>query len=152
MASAFTHLVAADLDVVGFHFGIQYSDLLGHRGLSHSIVAAVVLGAALAWAAARESKWTPVERRKATLAFVLAALSHGVLDGLTDGGLGVAFLAPFDATRYFLPWRPIPVAPIGLASFFSLRGWEVLKGELVVVWLPCLLVVTTFAAWRRLRS
>ena len=24
---------------------------------------------------------------------------------------GCAFFWPFDLTRYFLPWRPIPVAP-----------------------------------------
>src|SRR4029079_1673869 len=28
--------------------------------------------------------------------------------------LGCALLWPFDLTRYFAPWRPIPVAPIGL--------------------------------------
>nr|HRC76832.1 rhodanese-like domain-containing protein [Kouleothrix sp.] len=33
---------------------------------------------------------------------------HGVLDAMTDGGLGVAFFAPFSATRYFFPFRPIP--------------------------------------------
>jgi hypothetical protein len=28
--------------------------------------------------------------------FFLAAASHGLLDAMTDGGLGVAFFAPFD--------------------------------------------------------
>ena len=27
------------------------------------------------------------------------------------GGLGVAFFSPFSNARYFLPWRPIRVAP-----------------------------------------
>ena len=44
--------------------------------------------------------------------------SHGVLDALTDGGPGVAFLAPFDDTRYFFPWRPIRVSPLW-RGFFS---------------------------------
>jgi hypothetical protein len=33
---------------------------------------------------------------------------------MTDGGLGCALFWPFDTTRYFAPWRPIPVSPIGL--------------------------------------
>jgi inner membrane protein len=44
--------------------------------------------------------------------------SHGILDAMTDGGLGVAFFSPFDDTRCFFPFRPIKVSPIGL-SFFS---------------------------------
>ena len=32
-----------DLDVIGFRFGVQYGDLLGHRGLSHSLAFAGVL-------------------------------------------------------------------------------------------------------------
>ena len=34
-----------DLDVIGFSFGIQYADMLGHRGLTHSIFFAILLGA-----------------------------------------------------------------------------------------------------------
>jgi hypothetical protein len=41
-------------------------------------------------------------------------VSHALLDTMTDGGLGCALLWPFDLTRYFAPWRPIPVSPIGL--------------------------------------
>jgi inner membrane protein len=51
----------------------------------------------------------------------LATASHGVLDAMTDGGLGVAFFSPFDNRRYFLPWRPIVVSPISIARFFSGR-------------------------------
>ena len=56
------------------------------------------------------------------LSLFMATASHGVLDAMTDGGSGVAFLAPFDDTRYFLPWRPIPVSPIGVSRFFSGAG------------------------------
>jgi hypothetical protein len=38
---------------------------------------------------------------------------------MTDGGLGIAFFAPFDNTRYFLPFGPIKVSPIGPASGHS---------------------------------
>lgn len=57
--------------------------------------------------------------------------SHPLLDILTDGGLGCALFWPFDGTRYFAPWRPIPVAPIGLA-FFSPFGLTVAIWEAVI--------------------
>lgn len=34
-----------DLDVIGFSFGIQYGDLWGHRGMTHSLLFAVLLTA-----------------------------------------------------------------------------------------------------------
>jgi len=61
----------------------------------------------------------------------LVLVSHPLLDTLTDGGLGCALFWPFDLTRYFAPWRPIPVAPIGLA-FFSPFGLFVAAVELVI--------------------
>ena len=75
----------------------------------------------------------------------LVAASHGVLDAMTNGGLGVAFLSPFDTSRYFLPWRPIEVSPLALSRFFSARGFAVLQSELVWIWLPTVLVAAT--AW-----
>ena len=66
--------------------------------------------------------------------------SHSILDGLTNGGLGVALLAPFDNSRYFFPFRPIEVSPIGLA-FFGERGYTVIKSEIIWVWVPALSVV-----------
>src|SRR6266540_4876570 len=38
------------------------------------------------------------------------ALRHGFFDAMTNGGLGVAFFAPFDSRRYFLAFRPLEVA------------------------------------------
>ena len=35
-----------DLDVAGFAFGVRYADLLGHRGLSHSLPFAALVAAA----------------------------------------------------------------------------------------------------------
>jgi inner membrane protein len=59
---------------------------------------------------------------------------------MTDGGLGVAFFAPFHNERYFFPWRPIAISPIGM-GFFSERGLEVIISELRWVWLPSAIVV-----------
>lgn len=64
---------------------------------------------------------------------------------MTNGGLGVAFLAPFSAERYFFGWRPMLVSPIGIHRFFSERGLAVLQSEIVWVWIPSLLLIT--ATW-----
>jgi len=64
---------------------------------------------------------------------------------MTDGGLGVAFFSPCDNQRYFLPWRPIHVSPIGAGRFFTHRGLEVLQSELLWIWLPATLLATS--AW-----
>lgn len=121
-----------DLDVVGFALGVRYGDLLGHRGLSHSLVFAAIVATAFLFGLG------PCPRRAAVWWFLfLCTASHGVLDAATDGGLGVAFFSPFSNERYFWPWRPIRVAPIGLTRIFSERGMAVLQTELVWIWLPC---------------
>jgi inner membrane protein len=65
---------------------------------------------------------------------------------MTDGGLGVAFFAPFSNERWFLPWRPIRVSPIGVAAFFSSRGRAVLESELRIVWLPAA-ILAVLGVW-----
>ena len=57
-------------------------------------------------------------------------MSHALLDTLTDSGLGCALFWPFDDTRHFAPWQPIPVAPIG-TGFLSERGLRVELAELL---------------------
>ncbi|HKA15984.1 MAG TPA: metal-dependent hydrolase [Myxococcota bacterium] len=123
---------APDLDVIGFAFGIPYGHWLGHRGVTHGIPFAAALAAAVAWV------WFRPLRVRAWLYLFFATASHGALDALTNGGLGVALLSPFDTTRYFAPFRPIEVSPIGIAGFLSARGVAILENELVWVWLPCL--------------
>lgn len=144
--------VAPDLDVIGFALGIPYGDLLGHRGLSHSLPFALAFGAAAAWPLAR--LWR-VDFRLLWLYFFLCLASHGLLDALTGGGLGIAFFAPFTNERYFLDFRPIRVSDIGVGDFRTGRWMTVLLSELRWVWLPALGLAATglFAArlsrWRR---
>ena len=116
--------LAPDLDVLAFRFGIPYEHAFGHRGATHSILAAL-LGACLIALVARCANH-PFGVTAVCSALVLA--SHGFLDGLTDGGLGVAYFWPWSDTRHFLPWRPIPVAPIGL-GLLTPRGLMVLAVE-----------------------
>jgi inner membrane protein len=131
-----------DADVVGFAFGIRYADLLGHRGLSHSFLFAAVTGCLVAALLTRRAHGS--RRARLAVHFSLVTASHALLDALTDGGLGVALFAPFSRERYFLPWRPIEVSPIG-AGFFSARGADVLLSELRWIWMPS--VVAAMAGW-----
>jgi inner membrane protein len=127
-----------DADVVGFALGVNYGDPWGHRGATHSFTFSVVVGLAVALAL-RLAR--PRSGRTALIAIAVLA-SHAILDTMTDGGLGCALLWPFDLTRYFAPWRPIPVAPIGLA-FFSPYGGIIALTELVL-FSPLLLFALRF--------
>lgn len=130
-----------DADVVGGAFGVPYGASWGHRGATHSFVFAAAVGAVMAVAA----PWAAAPGRTFLVAALVVA-SHPVLDMLTDGGRGCAIFWPFDDTRYFLPWRPLPVAPIGL-GFLSARGLKVSLVELVA-FAPLFL----FALWPRRRA
>ena len=141
--------VVPDFDVIGFRFGVNYADPLGHRGLTHSLIFAIALGAAIvALSHARAG-----QTRLAVWAYLaLATASHGIFDAFTDGGLGVALFAPFTHERFFFPWRPIEVSPIGLSRFFSARGADVFMSELVWVGIPALAVALLGLAITRRRE
>jgi inner membrane protein len=136
--------MAADADVLAFRFGIPYEHALGHRGFSHSLVAGALLGAAF-WGYA---KWRARERRaeigwRAFAALIAVAVSHPLLDMLTDGGLGCAVFAPFSWERYFFPVTPVPVSPIGPRA----GVWGVFGAEILFFWPLCAGAVV--AAWAR---
>jgi len=57
---------------------------------------------------------------------------------MTNGGKGCAVFAPFDNSRYFLPFRPIKVAPFTLKALLGERGIAIIKSEFVYLWLPSL--------------
>jgi inner membrane protein len=142
--------VLPDLDVIGFPLGIQYGDLWGHRGMSHSVMFAALLAGILV------ALWY---RGKPAIAmaglytyFFLSTASHGVLDAMTNGGLGVAFFSPFDTTRYFFSIRPVLVSPIGISEFFSSYGARVLANEAVWIWLPTLALFLLLRAIQHLRG
>lgn len=138
-----------DLDVIGFGLGVNYGDPFGHRGFTHSLFfAALLAGAAIAFAF---PKGVPgLGRFGLWLFFFLATASHGFLDAMTNGGLGVAFFAPFDNTRYFFPWTPIRVSPIGISNFIADGGLSVFPSEFLWIWLPSgVLAAVALAARRR---
>lgn len=128
--------IVPDLDVIGFAFGIHYGDLWGHRGMTHSLVFAGLLSAALVAGVYRDR--TRAAQRWLFVYLFLCTASHGVLDALTDGGLGIAFFSPFDPTRYFFPFRPVAVSPIGIGNFFSTDALRILGSEIQWIWIPTL--------------
>jgi inner membrane protein len=119
-----------DIDVIGFGLGVKYEDEWGHRGATHSLTFSIALGLAVGLAAWLTTRSRLAAARTAVIASAVL-VSHALLDTLTDGGLGCALLWPFDLTRYFAPWNPIPVAPIGW-SFLSAYGFGVALTELIL--------------------
>jgi inner membrane protein len=131
--------VLPDADVIAFAFRVPYGSLFGHRGFTHSIAFAV-MASLLLTLTIRPPRFAPA------LVFVFACtMSHAVLDALTNGGMGVAFFSPFSNRRYFFPWTPIRVSPIGRLSL------RVLMSELRWVWLPFVVagLLPLIAAWRK---
>jgi len=137
-----------DIDVVGFRLGIRYGEFWGHRGFTHSLLFAAIL-ATLALITGFSSGSPGLGRAWLWTYFFFATASHGFLDAMTDGGLGVALFSPFDNTRYFFPWRPIVVSPISLSRFFSAKGFAVLESELLLIWIPAGVLAISILILRR---
>src|SRR5438132_985924 len=95
--------ILPDADVLSFVIGFDYGSLLGHRGLTHSLSFAAMLSVVVVQIGLKDVRtwsrmwWVLIAH------FFLITASHGMLDAMTDGGLGVAFFAPFDNSRYFFP-------------------------------------------------
>src|SRR5437764_1575742 len=148
MASAFSHAVAAlsigtcvcrphtpkrvwiagavcsiipDIDVIGFRFGVHYGDFWGHRGFTHSLVFAALLSSAAAFMLSRRGM-VGIGRLALFAYLFLATASHGVLDAMTNGGLGVAFFSPFANSRYCLASLPSRAAPVAAHGPLSPPG------------------------------
>jgi inner membrane protein len=133
--SAFLSVIP-DADTL-MHAFVRYSHPFGHRGAFHS------LGFFLGFCALLVR--FPVFATRRMAAFVclfLSMASHSLLDMLTNGGLGIGLFWPISNARLFFPWRPIPVSPLHVDSFFSVWGLRVLAAELpfavvafVVAWI-----------------
>jgi inner membrane protein len=110
---------------IGYRLGVAYGSLLGHRGLTHSLPFAP---------SSRLRRPSGVSGVRALgraggahgRNLFVATASHGILDAMTTGGLGVAFFSPFSNARYVFPWTPILISPLGIRPFVSERGLRVL--------------------------
>ena len=140
--------IVPDLDFIGFRLGIRYGDLLGHRGLTHSMVFAALLAALITlWLGRRLDP--PLHRGRLWSCLFLVTASHGVLDAFTNGGLGIAFFSPFSNERYFFPFTPILVSPLGIRPFLSGRGVAILLTEIEWIWVPAAAIAALGILWRR---
>lgn len=135
--------IIPDADVLGFFAGIPYGHPLGHRGFSHSILFALLFSLFIKQAFVREIKLRSRKGLLLWVLFFLCTISHSLLDSLTSGGLGVGYFIPFHNERFFSPWRPIQVSPIGIASFFTERGSRVIRSEAFWVGIPSLVLIIT---------
>ena len=116
--------LAPDADVLGFLLGVPYGAAWGHRGATHSLAIALAAGGIIA-------AMSPARSWRVALLVTAVIGSHGLLDALTDGGLGAALFWPLDDRRYFAPWTPLPVSPIGL-RVLSPYGLSVALYEIVI--------------------
>ncbi len=137
--------VLPDADVIGYqYFYIPYNDFFGHRGFFHSPFFAALVSILMVCLFFRNERPFSIQWWKFFLYFFILAASHGLLDALTNGGRGIALLSPFTNNRYFFPWTPIEVSPLGITGFLSMRGLTVLKSEMLWIWVPTIFIVIFF--------
>jgi len=133
--------VVPDADAIGFFMGIPYDSLMGHRGITHSIFFAIILSLFISIICFQHEQLFSKKWWAIFLFLFLSTISHGIIDTMTTGGLGVAFFAPFNNERYFFPWKVIQVSPIGISKFFSEWGWRVIKSEIKWIWIPSFIII-----------
>ncbi len=140
--------ILPDVDVITFAYGIPYESFWGHRGFSHSLIFALLTGTLITGIFYNNSLCFK-KGMLLILYFTLCTASHGILDALTSGGLGIAFFSPFNDARYFFPWRPIQVSPIGAGKFFSVWGIKVLLSELIWIGIPASIYILVTRLFRK---
>ena len=142
--------ILPDADVISFSFGIPYDSFWGHRGFTHSFLFTLITGVIISIIFFRLN----FKRYTAylyILYFSICTASHSLLDTLTSGGLGVAFFSPWHNERYFLPWRPIRVSPIGVENFIGERARIVLESEALWIGIPSLILIIFSLVIKRLK-
>jgi len=86
-----------DIDVIGF---------APHRGITHSLLFAVLAGIAAAFLF-----FPNLQSRRARiqvmLILVVALLSHSLLDGFSAYSRDIAYFAPFSSQRFRFAWTPL---------------------------------------------
>jgi inner membrane protein len=115
--------------------GVASSSIYSHRGMGHSLLMALAVGALVA-AFHRSLR---VSYLTAAIVIAGAAASHGLLDMMTDSGRPVAYLWPLSSARLFADWRPIHSIPIHRNNFLALSMIR-LGSELRQVVVPMILV------------
>lgn len=152
----FTFLFCAllpDVDGLGYlYFYIPFDHVLGHRGLTHSLPFAAAVSLALGFLLFYRCNHDSTAWWHYAGAFFLVFLSHIGLDALTRVDSGIAFLSPFDTTRYVSPWQPIVISPMNPGALLGPRGVRVLVSELLWVWIPTAVLVSAARIFLRRRG
>lgn len=124
---------APDLDTLFFGV-IPYAHFFGHRGFFHAPFFAFLVAMALSLLLLALSRsCTILASAWLAAAFFLAMASHGILDAMTDAGLGVMLFYPFSEGRHFLPWRPFHAPPVRLSSLSLRQVRMMVRSELPIV-------------------
>jgi len=74
--------VIPDIDIIGYRMGIDYGDLFGHRGITHSLAFAVVFSVAVVRLGFPAVKFFSGGWWVFIFHFFLVTASHGVLDAM----------------------------------------------------------------------
>jgi len=124
--------IMPDIDILAFRFDIAYSDLWGHRGMTHSLLFAFIWSIFLWFIILRSSDYRHqrfISKTSITAITILflSTSSHGILDAMTNGGLGVAFFSPFDTTPTFYPGNPYKFHRLGWVHFSAPPDCEFLS-------------------------
>jgi len=128
--------ILPDLDVIGFRLD-YLQPFPGASGFLSFPFFCSVGGVVYAFIYLRKNQTTWKTRVFVYAYFFLLTASNGLLDIFTNGGMGVALLSLFDTTRYFFPWRPIQVSPIGIGGFLGYVDGVLENVNLL--WYGCLL-------------
>src|SRR4051812_298804 len=96
---------------------------IAHRGVTHAALSLIIVSAVVALIVTRSGAAILL-----AAVWAGAAITHPLLDMLTDGGAGVMLFYPFSEERLFFPWRPIRVSPLSIGRFFE-RAGEILASE-----------------------
>jgi inner membrane protein len=132
--------VIPDLDTLG---SSPYNSVWSHRGFSHSLAFALVVG----FATAGMTGWYfQLGFWRLAALFSIIVASHPLLDVLTTAGNGIALWWPVSDTRVH-PLGPIPVSDIGFDWPDPTRSRAV-RAELLEVWLPLGILVMAVMMWR----
>jgi inner membrane protein len=129
--------LAPDLDWFTAFLRLHPGNYLAHRGVTHSLLGAVLLAAAVLLLGFKREQRT---LRLATY-LLLASLSHGLLDACTSGNIGVAFFYPFSSSRWACDWQPIQDAPLPFWPGLRLPFLGALLGEMLWIGVPAFLLV-----------
>jgi inner membrane protein len=119
--------LVADADFVLVALGAPKDSIWGHRGVSHSLLLAVVAGVVCAWVARR---WGQKVLQWGVMGFAVYT-SHLVFDCLNVGSLGVPWFWPLSWTNFTIPWSPIPSVRTA-SEFLTPLGLPVLAAEVVL--------------------